>query len=76
MPADLAERVYELVWGKSAKPAKSKETTNTEKETEATIAELIARATANKATLLALAERVERNDKQLELLRLGRESAL
>ena len=72
MPAELAERVYELVWGKPAKTAKSKETT----KTEATIAELIARATANKATLLALAQRVKRNDKQLELLRLGRESAL
>ena len=73
MPADLGERVHELVWPKKAK--KSKETSGGNEQTTTTIAELIARATANNATLLALAERIAKNEKELEQLRRGQGDA-
>ena len=70
MPADLGERVHELVWPKK-KAKKSKETSGGNEQTTTTIAELITRATANNATLLALAERIAKNEKELEQLRRG-----
>lgn len=74
MPADLGERVHELVWPKKA-TKKSKETSGGNEQTTTTIAELIARATANNATLLALAERIAKNEKELEQLRRGQGDA-